>query len=424
MDGEIELVSDGEGLVLSGDPGDIERFLESQALPAAIPTPQRLQRLFGTVGAVAQAGGEVSANSGRWLKITKESAAKIKALGGLTPTKTAGISHAMIGKPGASKSWIQVVQGPGTKLINPAVLSNVGAMMTQMAMQQAIDEIKDYLAVIDEKVDDVLRAQKDAVLADMIGVGLVLDEAMTIRDHTGHVSEITWSKVQTSSQTLAAVQAYALRQLDALVEKVEAKAKLRDVADAVETAEPKAREWLAVIARSFQLQDAVAVLELDRVLDAGADDLDQHRAGLKAARQRRLDAIARTTDDLLDRLGLALGISNSKVLFHPGTAAAIARSGTSATRSVVTVYELLGIESDRKPFESTNWTGAARQLARSARDAGTEGLDNARQLGDRARDGAFDRGDRLATAYSRRSAARRGKSGEQPLDDSDSVSAD
>lgn len=424
MEGEIELVSDGQCLVLNGDPSDIERFLESQALPAASPTPRRLQRLFGTVGAAAQAGGEVSANSGRWLKITEESAAKIKALGGLTPTNTPGISHAMIGKRGDVKSWIQVVQGPGAMLTNPAVLSNVGAMMTQMAMQQAIGEIKDYLAVIDEKVDDVLRAQTDAVLAEMIGVGLVLDEAMTIREHTGHVSEVTWSKVQGSSQTLAATQAYALRQLDALVEKVEVKAKLRDVADAVETAEPRAREWLAVIARSFQLQDAIAVLELDRVLDAGTDDLDQHRAGLKAARQRRLDAIARTTEGLLDRLGVALGLSNSRVLFHPGPAATIARSGTSATRSIVTVHALLGIESDRKPYESTNWTGAARQLARSARDVGTEGLVNARQVGDRARGAAFDRGDRLAAAYSRRSAERRDRSGEQPMDESDSASAD
>src|SRR4051812_14895838 len=108
MDGEIELVSDGDSLVLSGDPSAIERFLESQALPAGSPTPQRFQRLFGTVGAVAQASGEVSANSGRWLKLTEESAAKIKALGGLTPTRTKGINYAMIGKPGASKSWIQV----------------------------------------------------------------------------------------------------------------------------------------------------------------------------------------------------------------------------------------------------------------------------------------------------------------------------
>lgn len=72
--------------------------------------------------------------------------------------------------------------------------------MAQLAMQQARDEITDYLAAIDEKVDDALRAQKDAVLARMIGAGLVIDEAMTIRGHGGRESEVTWSKVQPSQR--------------------------------------------------------------------------------------------------------------------------------------------------------------------------------------------------------------------------------
>jgi hypothetical protein len=56
-------------------------------------------------------------------------------------------------------------------------------MMAQLALQQSMNEITGYLAAIDEKVDDVLRAQKDAVLADMIGVDLVIEEALTIREH-------------------------------------------------------------------------------------------------------------------------------------------------------------------------------------------------------------------------------------------------
>jgi len=36
-------------------------------------------------------------------------------------------------------------------------------IMAQVAMQQTMDEITDYLATIDEKLDDVLRAQDDAV---------------------------------------------------------------------------------------------------------------------------------------------------------------------------------------------------------------------------------------------------------------------
>ena len=87
--------------------------------------------------------------------------------------------------------------------------------MAQLAMQQTMDEITDYLAAIEEKVDDVLRAQKDAVLADMIGAGFVIEEAMTVREQVGRVSEVTWSKVQATSMTIARTQAYALRQLDA-----------------------------------------------------------------------------------------------------------------------------------------------------------------------------------------------------------------
>ena len=57
-----------------------------------------------------------------------------------------------------------------------AALAGAAGIMAQVAMQQTMDEIIDYLATIDEKLDDVLRAQEDAVWADMIGVGLDIDE--------------------------------------------------------------------------------------------------------------------------------------------------------------------------------------------------------------------------------------------------------
>jgi hypothetical protein len=48
------------------------------------------------------------------------------------------------------------------------------------------------------------------------------------------------------------------------------------------------------------------VLELDRVLDAAPDDLDNgHRLGLKASRQKRLDTISRSTGRLLARMDAA-----------------------------------------------------------------------------------------------------------------------
>lgn len=70
------------------------------------------------------------------------------------------------------------MKADGSLLANPAGIAAVGAMMQQAALQQSLDEIAEYLEAIDEKVDDILRAQKNAVLADMIGMDFVIEEAM------------------------------------------------------------------------------------------------------------------------------------------------------------------------------------------------------------------------------------------------------
>ncbi len=67
-------------------------------------------------------------------------------------------------------------------LTSPAMLTGVAGIMAQLAMQQAMDEINDYLAKIDAKLDDVLRAQKDAAVADLVGVELIINDALRVRD--------------------------------------------------------------------------------------------------------------------------------------------------------------------------------------------------------------------------------------------------
>src|SRR4051794_13553668 len=208
-----------------------------------------------------------------------------------------------------------------------------------------MEEITEYLAAIDAKLDDVLRAQEDAVLADMIGVCFDIDEAMTLREHGGRVNEVTWSKVQGASATIARTQAYALRQLDALAEKLERTTRIADLAETAKVAESKAQDWLAVLARCFQLQDAIAVLELDRVLEVAADDLDGHRLGLGAVRKKRLETISQCTNGLLTRMDAAAGTANAKVLLNPIQSPAVVRSREHVAIAVTDFHGLLGIES-------------------------------------------------------------------------------
>lgn len=405
MTGEIELISDGDGIAVIGDVSAVDRFLSSAGVTSRdLGLQQRLGAAFGTGAGVAQVGSQAAANSGRWVQLTEQSAKAMHA-GHLMKGSSSGINRAVLTTDkGKITGLLEIVQ-PGTVgsiLTNPAMLAGAAGIMAQMAMQQTMEEITDYLATIDEKVDDILRGQKDAALAQMLGVGLVIEEAMTIRDEVGRVSEVTWSKVQATSQTIAQTQAYALLQLDALAEKLEKKTKIGDLAKASKEAEARVDEWLAVLARCFQLYDAVAVLELDRVLDANPDELDRHRIALQTARRNRREQISRTTERLVARIDAAAGIANTQVLLHPLQSGAVIQSSNHVATDVVAFNERLGIESSRQTLEAKQWTAAAVEMRDKVIETSSDGVDAAKRFGSRTFDSAKSTTGKLSSGLGQR----------------------
>lgn len=380
MNSDIELISDGDGLAVIGDPAAIERFLAEKGLESKALALPRTSKLVGGGAAGLQAGSQIAESSGRWVKLTAESAARVKKYG-LTPTDTPGVSHAMLGARGNIKGWIQIAKGPGSLAANPAILAGGAGVMAQLALQQTMSEVADYLAKIDEKLDDVLRAQKDAAVAPMIGVGLQLEEAMTIREHVGRVNEVTWSKIHATSGTVADTQAYALLQLDALASKFERKSKVGDLAKVTKEIAPKVREWLAVLARCFQLLDALAVLEFDRVLETAPEDADGYRTGIRAARMERREAISRSTGQLLSRLGEAVTIANAKVLTHPSSSPAIVRTSDRTAEAIDEFHQLLGIEGAWESPETRLWGMAASEVKIKAVAVGAGGVGAVKRFG-------------------------------------------
>ncbi|MGA5757176.1 hypothetical protein [Nonomuraea bangladeshensis] len=407
MDDEIRLISDGDGLAVIGHPTAVERFLVSEGLPSKDLGLQRLGSVINIGAGAAQAGSEIAANSGRWVKLTKESAQLVKKYGLRESSKSRLSSGVLKGNNGQIKGFVEFVKGSRSFLTNPAILAGAAGIMAQVAMQHTMDKIIDYLATIDEKVDDVLRAQKDAVVADMIGVDLLIEEAMTIRGQVGRVSEVTWSKVQATSATIARTQAYALRQLDALPEKSEHKTKIGQLAKTSKKAESKVQEWLVVLARCFQLQDAIAVLELDRVLDTSPEELDRHRLGLRVTRQNRLELITRSTERLMARMDAAAGTANTKVLLHPTTSRALVRSSNHVAIAIVEFHGLLGIERGRQPLEARRWVDAVAEVRDKALETGADGVDVAKRLGNETLDRARSVTDKLSSGIAERALRRR-----------------
>lgn len=413
MDSEIQLISDGDGVALIGDPTAIDHFLAIEKLPSKDLGLPRLSNILRAGSGTVRLGSTLASSSGRWVQLTEHSAKALKA-GNLMTGSTPGVGRAVLTEHGGRISEIlEIAKGPGSLLTNPAVLAGAAGIMAQLAMKQSMDEIADYLATIDEKLDDVLRAQKDAVIADMIGVGFAIEEAMTLREGVGRVSEVTWSKVQATPTTIARTQAYVLRQLDAIAEKLERKASIGDLASASKEAELKVQEWLAILARCFQLQEGIAILELDRVLDASPDDLDRHRLALRSARHSRLELISRSTQRLMARMDDAAGTANRKVLLHPISAKAVVYSSNHVATVVVNFQGRLGIERDRDSLEARRWVDAASDARDKAIHAGADGVDTAKRFSSETFDNAKSVTEKLTSEIAERVRRRRGRDEER-----------
>jgi hypothetical protein len=213
--------------------------------------------------------------------------------------------------------------------------------------------------------------------------------------------------VQNSSATILETQAYALRHLGDLAEKMEQKTKVGDLAKTAKEAEAEVQKWLAVLARCFKLQDGIAVLELDRVLDASPDQLDRHRLGLKAARRDRMELISQSTDRLLARMTAAAGTANSKVLLHPTSSPAVVESSNHVAIDVDDFQGLLGIESGRQSSEATRWVDAAAERWDKVRETGAESIDAVRHFGNETRGQARSVRDKVSDRIAQRMFRRR-----------------
>jgi len=408
MNDEIQLFSDGDGLAVIGEPSAVERFLSAEGLQSKDLGLHRLKKAMGVGSELAKTGSTISENAGRWVQLSESTMRKIDQYG-LMKGSSGELSRGVIQADGGQiKALVEFTRGSGAILTNPAVLAGAAGIMAQLAMQAAMDEITDYLAVIDEKVDDILRAQKDAVLADMIGVDFVIEEAMTIRKQVGKVSETTWSKVQGTSMTIARTQAYTLRQLDALASKLESKSNVDELAKTAKAAGAKVHEWLAVLARCFQLQDAIAILEIDRVLDAAPEELDQHRIALRTARYNRMEHIGRSTIRLMARMDAAAGISSMKILLNPISTRAVVSASNRVGEAVVEFHTRLGIEQGRDAVDAKRWLEAAVDVRDDALAAGVVGVEAAKRFGDEAYTNARSVSDKLVLGFAERALRRRG----------------
>lgn len=382
--GEHVVISDGDGLAVIGNPQAVEQYLRREGLwEASTSLDLRWLRPLLTFGAeAAHSVADAAASSGRWVKLTVESAEDANKHG-LMDTKTPGVRWLMAGTPGDISKWLATETGPiASAATNPqalsglaSLLSNAAGAMAQLERKQEVREITEFLAVIDGKLDDVRRAQRDAVLAKLDGVSFAISEALSIREKTGHVSVPSWSKVQHLTADIAEIESNAIRALDALASKAGSAAKVRELAKLAPEISSEVDVWLSVLARCFQLHEEAAVLELDHVREVAPQDLDGHRLALNESRDGLRGRITQTTVGLVRRLDQAASDADLEILLHSRSVRAIVQSSNQVGDSVIAFQGPLGIETDREAVSSPGWRaalGKPEQLKVAAKEAGTK----------------------------------------------------
>ncbi len=351
MDDEVGLVLEGDDLAVVGDATAVERFLRRHGLwEGSIELD--LTRLRGITAAGAEAMGtasEIVANSSRYVKLTKESARLVEEFG-LMQSKAPGESHLMIGIPGQVASWLQAEAGPASLLNNPAFLSGLAGLMSQVTSKHAMAEILDYLAAIDEKVDDLRRKVDNTVLSGFAGTAAALDRAMVIREEVGEVDDDTWSTIDQAPRTIAIALDYALRELDDIALELES-TKMRDLASTAVVAETEVQQWLAVLAYCLEMQEEFDLLQLDRKSSESLEQLSNFRRGMTAFREERRDRLAACTTQLLTRMDVAVGKANGKLVWTRTKSVAVVAAGNHVANDVHRFEALLGIDTDSRCWE-------------------------------------------------------------------------
>lgn len=381
-EGEYLLVQDGDCLAVIGDPSAVEWFLRKEGLWERSSTLglSWFRELLKFGADSAQELSHLASHSGRWVKLTEESAAVVKKHSLMT-SKTPGVRWLMAGQPGEIRKWLSTETSDFVSATtNPeswkglsTLLSNAAGAMAQLERKQEVRQITDLLVSIDGKLDDVRRAQRDAVLAKLDGVTFAIDEAMKIRETTGHVSIPSWSKVQHLTAAIAEIESNALRELDALARSASTAAKPKEFAKASAEASSAVDLWLSVLARCFQLHEEAAILELDHVQEVAPADLDGHRMALHQSRDGLRDRIARITLGLIQQLDKAAVEVDVDLLLHTRSVRAAIASSNQVGESVVSFHEPLGIESERVELEATRLRSAIvnpRHLKVAAKEAG------------------------------------------------------
>lgn len=367
---DLTVIQDGSGYMVIGSSNALELWRKETQIESK-PADSVIRKIVGQFGDAAVFSGLIAENSGRWVKLTEESAQYLAAFGG-----NSGVVRFSNGQIAKHLEFV----GTGAVASNPATAMTVGLAMSMMSLRQSIEEVQEYLEVVDKKLDAVIQDQKDTAISDLGGCYHLIEEVYASLEKKGQVTPIDWSKVSGTAQTLLTVQRYAVQKLETLSKEINPEISLKALNDALARVDQGIPDWLYILANAIQLQDKLSILELEHVSTEEPEFFEQHREAINEARSRRL----RELEDLLAETGLRMSTvweqAIKKQLIQPVQAKSAFKNLARVDEIFDMFSEYLDIETNRWDASETNkWhevVGAkATVAAKKAKEAGRKAVD-------------------------------------------------
>lgn len=262
-----------------------------------------------------QGGSQFHLESGRYLKLTKESYDFLRQHGVRNPI-SGTIRRGDIGQLRNSSQFVKnLAFEAGSRA--PALISNAAGIVAQAAIEYSLAEIKGYLREHSEKLDRLLNQQRNESLSRLDGYQRRLCKEESFFVANKRLSQTGWDGIASIGGELEGIFEQSIREMnDAADQLSKAQGNGKQLQKSVKSLREKATNWLAILAHALQLLDVYDRLSVVRVVDHEPEVAVSFTTHLLNAREDRLTKVSEQLREIQEAIRSSVSFSNSSSVLH------------------------------------------------------------------------------------------------------------
>jgi hypothetical protein len=192
QDGEIAISVQSEGLLVAGDPAEIETYIERirGVLGHAVDAVGVDKAALGNATGIAAGAASFLGQSAKFVQLHPDSVKAIQK-GQLIPC-TDGFYRMMT--RWADKKFVSQLQWKSANL-TPTRLMSMQMVAVQLALKTAIAEVEESVRRVEGKVEEVLRLAHANRSGDVLGDRVTIERMVAYLDRHGSFSDADWDAI-------------------------------------------------------------------------------------------------------------------------------------------------------------------------------------------------------------------------------------